>query len=90
MGFELAHWLVGRGVRKLILTSRTGRYDDYRRMHIDIWRKHGVRIVISTADITREEGIVDLLGNSNSLGSVAAIFNATLVRRRVVEFVGRF
>nr|CAI5861058.1 unnamed protein product [Callosobruchus analis] len=78
-GLELADWLVLRGARKLILTSRKGVQTGYQRFRIKIWRSYGVLVHISKSDITTREGCVDLIRESSNLGPVHAIFNLAVV-----------
>lgn len=68
-----------RGARKLILTSRTGLRTGYQSLRIRIWRSYGVNVQISTADVTTEQGVTDLLKQANKLGPVSAIFNLAVV-----------
>lgn len=82
-GLELADWLVLRGARKLVLTSRKGITSGYQAMRIRIWRSYGTEVVISTDDITREEGVQKLLRVANTLGPVSAIFNLAVVNARL-------
>ncbi|VEN39582.1 unnamed protein product [Callosobruchus maculatus] len=74
-GLELADWLILRGARKLILTSRKGVRTGYQRLRIKIWRSYGVLVHISKADITTRDGCVELIKESNTFGPVHAIFN---------------
>ncbi|VEN61337.1 unnamed protein product [Callosobruchus maculatus] len=78
-GLELADWLILRGARKLILTSRKGVQTGYQRFRIKIWRSYGVLVHISKADITTREGCVELIKESSRLGPVHAIFNLAVV-----------
>lgn len=70
-----------RGARKLVLTSRNGLKTGYQALRIRLWRTYGVEIVISTADVTTEQGVVDLLTQAEKLGPVDAIFNLAVVSR---------
>ncbi|KAJ9600111.1 hypothetical protein L9F63_009587 [Diploptera punctata] len=79
LGLELADWLVLRGARKLILTSRTGLRTGYQSSRIRIWQRHGVKVQISLADITTETGVKELLSEAIKLGPVDAIFNLAVV-----------
>jgi fatty acid synthase len=74
-GLELADWLVLRGARKLVLSSRTGIRTGYQSLRVRVWRSYGAKVVISLADITTESGMTDLLLDANRLGQVDAIFN---------------
>lgn len=44
-----------------------------------IWKSYGVQIVISTEDITTEEGCRKLLNTAKALGPVQSIFNLGVV-----------
>jgi fatty acid synthase len=78
-GLELADWLVLRGARKLVLSSRSGIKTGYQSLHVRLWRSYGAKVVISLADITTESGVKDLLSDANRLGEVDAIFNLAVV-----------
>ncbi|KAJ4448694.1 hypothetical protein ANN_00084 [Periplaneta americana] len=78
-GLELADWLVLRGARKLVLTSRSGLRTGYQSYRVRIWRSYGITVNISLADITSEEGVTTLLSEANKLGPVDAIFNLAVV-----------
>jgi fatty acid synthase len=78
-GLELADWLVLRGARKLVLSSRTGIRTGYQSLRVRLWRSSGAHVVISMADITTESGVTDLLSDANRLGQVDAIFNLAVV-----------
>ncbi|XP_069697387.1 fatty acid synthase-like [Periplaneta americana] len=81
VGMEVAQWLVQRGVRKLLLTSRRAVTVGYKSMLIRRWRDSGVSVVTSTQDITTEEGANKLLQEANKLGSVEGILVLTMVLR---------
>lgn len=76
---ELADWLVMRGARKLVLNSRKGLKTGYQSYRIRLWRIYGVEILISTHDITTEDGVFNLLKEAENLGPVDAIFNLAAV-----------
>ncbi len=78
-GLELADWLVLRGARKLVLSSRTGIRTGYQSLCVRLWRSYGAEVVVSLADITTESGMKDLLSEANRLGQVDAIFNLAMV-----------
>lgn len=83
-GLELTDWLILRGARKVLLTSRTGVKNGYQAFRIRIWRSYGVTINVTTADITTESGCVTLLEEAASLGPVKAIFNLAVVLRDAI------
>ena len=76
---ELADWLVLRGARKLVLSSRTGIRTGYQSLRVRLWRSYGANVVISLANITTENGVTDFLSDANRLGQVDAIFNLAVV-----------
>ncbi|KAF2904462.1 hypothetical protein ILUMI_01702 [Ignelater luminosus] len=78
-GLELADWLVTRGVKKLILISRTGVKNGYQASRIRIWNSYGVDTKISTADTTTKEGCIQVIEEANRTGPVEAIFNLAVV-----------
>lgn len=83
-GLELADWLVLRGARKLVLTSRHGIKTGYQSLRVRTWRGYGTTVVISVADITTRTGVASLLSDANKLGPVDAIFNLAVVIAEVL------
>ena len=51
-GLELAQWLVERGARYLVLTSRVGVRTGYQDRRVRQWRQAGVTVSVSTRDIS--------------------------------------
>ncbi|KAL0271260.1 UNVERIFIED_CONTAM: hypothetical protein PYX00_008407 [Menopon gallinae] len=80
-GLELCNWLISRGAKKIVLTSRSGIKSGYQSLSIRRWREQGITIHISTADCTTMSGAENLLKEANSLGPVGAIFNLAAVLR---------
>lgn len=80
-GLELANWLILRGAKNVILTSRSGIRTGYQSLCIRRWRELGVNVVVSTADATTEKGARRLLQEANELGPVGGIFNLAVVLR---------
>lgn len=78
-GLELADWLALRGAKNLVLTSRNGIKTGYQALRIRIWQSYGVKVKVSTEDVTTEKGVKTLLTNSNKLGPVSGIFNLAVV-----------
>jgi fatty acid synthase len=78
-GLELADWLVLRGARKLVLSSRSGVRSGHQSFCVRTWRSYGATVVISLADISTESGVRALLSEANRLGQVDAIFNLAMV-----------
>lgn len=78
-GLELSNWLISRGAKKIVLTSRSGIKSGYQSLCIRRWREKGINVHISTADCTTMSGAEDLLKEANSLGPVGGIFNLAAV-----------
>ncbi|XP_023311358.1 fatty acid synthase [Anoplophora glabripennis] len=78
-GLELADWLVVRGARKLVLSSRKGINSGYQNMRIRLWRSYGALVKISTTPITTKDGCYQLIRESLELGPIDAIFNLAVV-----------
>ncbi|XP_075219330.1 fatty acid synthase-like isoform X2 [Lycorma delicatula] len=74
-GLELVDWLIHRGARNLVITSRTGIRSGYQAMRMRVWKKHNVRIEISTLPLTSHSEVEKLLIKASRLGPVAGIFN---------------
>ncbi|XP_046608837.1 fatty acid synthase-like [Neodiprion virginianus] len=79
-GLELADWLVLRGAKKLVLTSRKGVISGYQRLRINIWQSYGVKVIVTVGkDAWTREGCEAILREAASLGPVHAIFNLAVV-----------
>jgi fatty acid synthase len=78
---ELADWLVLRGCRKLVLSSRRGLSKQYQAYRMKTWESYGVKIVISTANITTSAGCEELIREAMKLGPVGGIFNLAVQLR---------
>lgn len=89
-GLELTDWLAIRGARKIVLTSRTGLRTGYQALRIRLWRSYGAEVVISTQDITTEEGVINLMKEANAMGPIDGIFNLAVVSFRLTNFCRLF
>ncbi|XP_065221121.1 fatty acid synthase-like [Planococcus citri] len=78
-GMELTDWLVVQGARNIVISTRTGIKNGYHSYKIHLWRHYGAKVVISTADISKQWGVKSLLEMANSLGPVAGIFNLAAI-----------
>ncbi|XP_046964245.1 fatty acid synthase-like [Vanessa cardui] len=78
-GLELADWLIVRGARKVLLTSRRGISDGYQASRMRAWAGYGADVQISMHDVTTEEGCEQMLKIANSMGTVEAIFNLAVI-----------
>lgn len=80
-GLELAYWMILRGAKYIILTSRSGVTTGFQALCIRRWRNMGAHIKISTADITTLDGAKQLIKESKALAPVGGIFNLAAVLR---------
>ena len=96
-GLELAQWLINRGARKLVLTSRSGIRTGYQSRCVHFWRRMKVQVLISTLNIASKvggEGIVpklyspnvqedavELIRSCNEIGPLGGVFHLAMVLR---------
>lgn len=80
-GLELAEWMINRGARYLVLTSRSGICTGFQAMCIRRWRERGVNVTISTANVATLAGARQLITESNKIAPVGGIFNLAAVLR---------
>ncbi|XP_073462807.1 fatty acid synthase [Aquarana catesbeiana] len=78
-GLELAQWLIERGARNLILTSRSGIRNGYQAKQVQSWKEAGITIVVSTKDVASIGGTRQLIDAASQLGPVGGIFNLAMV-----------
>jgi len=80
-GLELAQWLVERGARYLVLTSRSGVSTGYQDRRIRQWREAGIAVSVSTRNVTDEDETRALLRDAASMcrDGVGSVFNLAAV-----------
>nr|CAI5852763.1 unnamed protein product [Callosobruchus analis] len=78
-GLELADWMVIRGCRKLVLTSRKGVTTGYQAYRMKIWKSYGVNIHVSTANVATKEGCRELIKEAQKLGPIEGIYNLAVI-----------
>ena len=78
-GLECANWLISKGGRNVILTSRNGIRDSYQRYSINRMKKKGCKVTILTYDASVEGEAKMLLEQANTLAPVGGIFNCAVV-----------
>lgn len=78
-GLELANWLVERGAKQIVLTSRSGPREPYQHLCVQRLQQAGVKYLISTTDISTAQGAAQLLKEAATLGPVGGIFNLAMV-----------
>lgn len=85
-GLELAHWLISRSAKHVVLTSRSGVKTGYQALCIRRWRENGANVVVSTADATSAKGAEELINEARKLAPVGGIFNlAAVLRDALIE-----
>jgi fatty acid synthase len=84
-GLELVHWMVFKGAKKFVLTSRSGIKTNYQRVILnrlsDLGKTHEIfksEIIVSTHDSNKIEGSEQLLKDANRLGPIGGIFHLAL------------
>uniref|UniRef100_A0AAG5DUW7 Fatty acid synthase n=1 Tax=Anopheles atroparvus TaxID=41427 RepID=A0AAG5DUW7_ANOAO len=81
-GLELSNWLVSRGARHIVLTSRSGVRTGYQSLMIRRWTERGVQVTIDTNDVTTLKGAQKLLTDAAARhGPVGGVFNLAAVLR---------
>ncbi|XP_063380019.1 fatty acid synthase-like [Cydia fagiglandana] len=80
-GLELCEWLVSRGARTVVLSSRRGVRTGYQSWCIRRWRSTGVRVLVSLADAATAAGARALLLEAAAAAPVGGIFNLAAVLR---------
>ncbi|XP_055692304.1 fatty acid synthase-like [Lutzomyia longipalpis] len=78
-GLELIHWLIARGAKNIVASSRSGIKTGYQSLMIRRWKKNGINIVVDKNDVATQEGVEELLKESAKLGAVGGIFNLAVV-----------
>jgi hypothetical protein len=79
LGLELANWLVLRGAKKLVLSSRFGLKNGYQTQRVNSLKSRRVSVHISTSDVCSKSGCLSLIQEANELGPVDGIFNLAMV-----------
>lgn len=90
MGLEIIDWLISRGAKKVIISSRNGVKTGYQSMRIDYWKTCAVDVTIHEADTSTHEGVTQLLQRAESIGRVDAIFNLAAVNALLIHSLDIF
>ncbi|XP_050392804.2 fatty acid synthase [Patella vulgata] len=80
-GLELSQWLIDRGAKKLVLTSRSGIKSGYQSRKLRLWKKSGIQVEVSSRDVKTEAEAKQLITESSQLGQIGGIFNLAMVLR---------
>ena len=81
-GLELSSWLVSRGVKHLILTSRSGVKTSYQARKLEKLKLHGVRVEVSNLNVAAESQALALVqGAMNQGDGLGGVFHLAVVLR---------
>jgi fatty acid synthase len=78
-GLELADWLVSRGCRKLVLSSRSGAKTPFQKLAVRRFTNAGATVVVSNSDVSSLSGAANLVEETENLGPVGGIFHLAMV-----------
>lgn len=87
VGLEMAHWLITRGAKKIVLVSRSGVTNGYQNVCLRRWKLLGATVKVSTANVTDPKGAKALIDEANRLGPVGGIFNLAAVSINAIIWV---
>ncbi|XP_076103743.1 fatty acid synthase-like [Mytilus galloprovincialis] len=79
MGLEIGHWLITKGAKNIVLTSRSGIKTGYQTRMIQNWRRKGIQVLISSQDIANVDATTRLIAAAEELGPVGGVFNLAVV-----------
>ena len=79
-GLEVASWMITRGAKKIVLSSRSGVKTSFQELSIRRFREqYGAEITVSTNDCVTREGAKALIEDAQSLGPLRGIFHLAMV-----------
>lgn len=78
-GLELADWLVQRGARHLVLTSRSGAHTGYQAYRRQTWEDLGVQVVVTQTDVSDAVAVESLIDAAEEMAPVGGIFHLAMV-----------
>ncbi|XP_071965803.1 fatty acid synthase-like [Antedon mediterranea] len=80
-GLELSHWLIHKGAKTLVLTSRSGIKTGYQSLCVNGWREKGINVIISKRDVSKRKEAELLIQESSDVGPIGGIFHLAMVLR---------
>ncbi len=78
-GLELSHWLISRGARHMVLTSRSGVRTGYQSRCLRMWQESGIHVHVSTCNVSSLEETKVLIQEAKSLAPLGGIFHLAMV-----------
>jgi len=77
---ELTDWLVLKGAKNVILTSRTGIKNGYQRMKVQLWKSYGVNVrIVKDVNLANPDECEHFLRMAEKQAPVDAIFNLAVI-----------
>ncbi|PRD25642.1 UNVERIFIED_CONTAM: Fatty acid synthase [Trichonephila clavipes] len=80
-GMEVTKWMIRKGAKNLILTSRYGARTPYHHFCLKKWHKQGVNVQVSTLNVANKSEAEKLLNEASRIGAIGGIFNSALILR---------
>ncbi|CAL1283309.1 unnamed protein product [Larinioides sclopetarius] len=80
-GTEVAKWIIKKGGRNIILTSRYGARTPFHYFCLKRWEEEGINVQVSTLNVVIKTEAEKLLKDASCIGKVGGIFNSALVLR---------
>ncbi|CAK9300196.1 unnamed protein product [Gordionus sp. m RMFG-2023] len=80
-GLEMTEWIIQKGARKIVLTSRSGVTNGYQSSRIRYWESLGAKILISKLNISIAHDVDLLMKKIQILGKLDGIFHLAAVLR---------
>jgi fatty acid synthase len=85
IGLELTEWLILKGAKNVILTSRTGIKNGYQRMKIELWKSYGINVqIVKNVNLANPDECKHFLQMAEKQAPVDAIFNLAAVLKDYV------
>ncbi|KAJ8035684.1 Fatty acid synthase [Holothuria leucospilota] len=78
-GLEIADWLVSRGCKKLVITTRSGIKHGYQSRCIHRWLGLGVLVELPRLDVSNRSDCNKVLQQCQKMGPIGGIFNLAMV-----------
>ena len=77
---ELCEWLVMRGAKKLIITSRSGVTTGYQTWKIKRMSQMGAQVLVRKYDVCKMGQAEKLIKDATTMGPVGGVFHLAAVR----------
>ncbi|XP_042904027.1 fatty acid synthase [Parasteatoda tepidariorum] len=78
-GVEVTKWILNRGGRNVILTSRYGARTSYQRLCLRRWKGMGANVQVLTLNAAIRDEAEQLVKEASKVGAVGGIFNSAVV-----------